>query len=495
MKKYKFLLFIFLLGFIFIPKDVFAQNDTNTITMTSQEFYWHGLNTAGVEETHRFNSTQNHFYKWGSSTATYQLIRFAPLIYFNSLGVETSYKARVAFYVITKYPFSYDNKFCTAFSGSGEKYSCSLHREMEDQIGSSEVMLTFVYDYEWTSSTNYIEFWLNFDNFKSIPTNTEFGYTIIDFQGNVSGSQIILDGLGQTNKKLDIVKDAVKDGFNECGSSDNLFNAKYYTFGKGNDDPSYHIINNNEISIDFRGSWDRLTIDIRGLKPNTTYTLSSYLDKPTTNYLSGFHKSGEDLQNNAMRYNSGEIYYTFTTDSTGNFPGLFYGVWGDTSTPVTMIYKKIMLNEGSSPKDFEPFGEICKNRLDKTNEKLDQLNSFISDDSAPNSDISSLGNVQGLLPPGPVDSLLNIPFKFLSIVISSFGDLCVPMSLNWVFNSNLTIPCFGDVFYDNVPIYLMIFINLIPSGFILISYLKHLYKKVERATSLETTSDDEWGVL
>ena len=76
MKKYKFLLFILLLGFIFIPKDVFAVGESNTVTLTTQEFYWHGINAGGVEETQRFNSTQNHFYKWGSSIANYQLIRF-----------------------------------------------------------------------------------------------------------------------------------------------------------------------------------------------------------------------------------------------------------------------------------------------------------------------------------------------------------------------------------------------------------------------------------
>lgn len=122
-------------------------------------------------------------------------------------------------------------------------------------------------------------------------------------------------------------------------------------------------------------------------------------------------------------------------------------------------------------------------------------NDFLTDDTPPESDISVLGNVQGLLPPGPVDSLLNIPFKFLSIIVSSLGDNCKPLSINWVFDKTLTLSCFSDSFYNKVPSGLMLFINLIPSGFILINYFKHLYKKVNRAVSLETTSDDEWGVL
>lgn len=131
----------------------------------------------------------------------------------------------------------------------------------------------------------------------------------------------------------------------------------------------------------------------------------------------------------------------------------------------------------------------------KTYEEQKKTNDFIMDNTEPNSDISSLGNVQGLLPPGPVDSLLNIPFKFLSVIVSSLGDLCVPLSGKFVFNSTLTLPCFTPLFYDKVPPSLMIFINLIPSAFILINYLKHLYKKVDRAVSMETNADDEWGVL
>lgn len=129
------------------------------------------------------------------------------------------------------------------------------------------------------------------------------------------------------------------------------------------------------------------------------------------------------------------------------------------------------------------------------NSNLKDTQDYLTDDSDPNSDISSLGNVQGLLPSGPLDSLLNIPFEFLSILTTSFSGTCKPLSGKWVFDTTLTIPCFTDIIYDKVPDALMIFIDLVPTSFILILYFKHLYKKVERATSLESNSDDEWGVI
>ena len=134
-------------------------------------------------------------------------------------------------------------------------------------------------------------------------------------------------------------------------------------------------------------------------------------------------------------------------------------------------------------------------KLDDVNKNVKETNDFLKDDTEPDSDISALGNVQGLLPPGPVDTLLNIPFTFLSIVSSSLSGTCVPLTGDFVFGSTLTIPCFGNLFYDNVPSALMVFINLIPSAFILINYFKHLYKKVDRAVSLQTTAEDEWGVI
>lgn len=134
-------------------------------------------------------------------------------------------------------------------------------------------------------------------------------------------------------------------------------------------------------------------------------------------------------------------------------------------------------------------------KLDNLNEAQKETNDYIKDDTDPDVDISSLGTVQGLLPEGPVDSLLNIPFLFLSVLTSSFGGVCTPLEGTFVFGSTLSIPCFSEMFYDNVPSGLMIFINLIPASFILIKYFKHLYKKVDRAVSMDSNSDDEWGVL
>lgn len=178
----------------------------------------------------------------------------------------------------------------------------------------------------------------------------------------------------------------------------------------------------------------------------------------------------------------------FVVDSS-NYVNLF-----DYSSDTLISQNSTIINQNTQIINEQ---QETNDKLDTTNQELGEMNDYIQDDtpaSTDDVDIDSLGTVSGLLPAGPVDSLLNIPFTFLSVLTSSIGGVCVPITGSFVFDSTLSIPCF-DSFYDEVPDYLMNFINLIPAGFILIMYFKHLYKKVERAVSLQTTTDDEWGVI
>lgn len=179
--------------------------------------------------------------------------------------------------------------------------------------------------------------------------------------------------------------------------------------------------------------------------------------------------------------------------NTNNLFGIVNYIWTSKTSQQSLIDALNNLNNNQVITNQE-LQDQNKN-LEEANKQAKETNDYIKDDTAPDVDISGLGNVQGLLPPGPVDSLLNIPFMFLSVVTSSFGGVCVPIEGNFVFDSKLTIPCFSEVIYNKVPSALMTFLSLIPATFILIKYFKHLYKKVDRAVSMDSNSDDEWGVL
>lgn len=133
---------------------------------------------------------------------------------------------------------------------------------------------------------------------------------------------------------------------------------------------------------------------------------------------------------------------------------------------------------------------------DNTAEQKRQTDYMMSDD-APSTDMSSLGNVQGLLPAGPIDSLLNLPFTTVGIITNSLAGNCVTVSAPLPFlDTNLDIPCFNETFYGSGMLSQIInYIGIIPCAFILISYFKVLYKKIDRAMNMETSVDDEWGVI
>ena len=107
---------------------------------------------------------------------------------------------------------------------------------------------------------------------------------------------------------------------------------------------------------------------------------------------------------------------------------------------------------------------------------------------------SNLGGISSLLPSGPIDSLLSIPINFLNRSINALNGTCSPFKTKYVFNQELEIPCFGE-YYESFPAASKILLDTIPSAILLVAYFKHLYKKVDRATSLQANSDDDWGVL
>lgn len=131
---------------------------------------------------------------------------------------------------------------------------------------------------------------------------------------------------------------------------------------------------------------------------------------------------------------------------------------------------------------------------------LEATQDFVTDTSAPSADdIATSDSIPsvGLLPSGPLDSILLLPVNILNSIIQSFGGSCSPVvaPLPFVGDQNLTFPCFSDTFYTGSFAPLSTAVGGVASAFILYGYFKHLYKKVDRAISLETTDEDEWGIL
>lgn len=179
------------------------------------------------------------------------------------------------------------------------------------------------------------------------------------------------------------------------------------------------------------------------------------------------------------------------------------------------IYAQVPSSSGTTtpdptPTPSEPDYTDNLNKIDQSISNVDQsikdqtqsidgIKDFMTDPTEPDaSDIANADTLPsvGMLPPGPLDSILLLPLNIMNSILSSFGGSCTPIVAPLPFvNQNITFPCFGDTIYKGDFAPLVNIVGTVASAFILYEYFKHLYKKVDRAVSLETTEDDEWGVL
>lgn len=154
----------------------------------------------------------------------------------------------------------------------------------------------------------------------------------------------------------------------------------------------------------------------------------------------------------------------------------------------------------------KPMLEVCENgnqAIDKTNKgilaKIKELFSWFSNDD--DADVSGLNNMVGWLPPGPVDSIINLPLSFFNALTNTLSGTCQDVTLTLPFvNQTLTLPCF-DSYMTRYLTHFGTFwslVGFIVSVFILYNYLLALYKWVDdtltfRENNLPGYYGDNWG--
>ena len=141
------------------------------------------------------------------------------------------------------------------------------------------------------------------------------------------------------------------------------------------------------------------------------------------------------------------------------------------------------------------------------NNGVNQTISTITDDTAPDVN-STLSNdaLTGYLPPGPLDSVMTLPFQILNSLVNKMGTTCSPIVIPLPFLSNnnqLTIPCISTIFSSMPGLNVgLSAVFVIISGLFLYNYLLYLYNWVDDMTSLKhgrprffgANSDvDNWG--
>lgn len=117
-----------------------------------------------------------------------------------------------------------------------------------------------------------------------------------------------------------------------------------------------------------------------------------------------------------------------------------------------------------------------------------------SDTSNINMNYSLLTNLSGWLPPGPVDSILNLPFALLNSIKKSLSGQCSPVKIKFPFvNYEMNIPCM-NTFYENIGATSFFnWIGVIASTLMLYSYFIFLYNWIDGLTTLTREKLKMWG--
>lgn len=125
---------------------------------------------------------------------------------------------------------------------------------------------------------------------------------------------------------------------------------------------------------------------------------------------------------------------------------------------------------------------------------IGNLSGDIMDETPP--DLDGLADSAGWLPPGPVDSLINLPLTMLQNLSNALGSTCEPVTLTLPFvHEDIQLPCLVSVYnkMGELPVWLNT-IGTIASGFILFGYFLNLYDWVyNRIKMKDNARAKDWG--
>lgn len=306
-----------------------------------------------------------------------------------------------------------------------------------------------------------------------------------------------------TDKILDSNKDTqnvIKDQFNSCRDSVNLLDLKDGTYSSNG---ITAVVKNGIITL------------------NGTSTALTFLTISTNSYINWI--SGQNYtvslfnvisnKNLKFRIESNGVYDTFL-DSVNNTRTFSYvsgqGIFTnkiiirvENGTTLTNFVVKPQIQDGSSGTEYEQYGQqICSNKLDeqtKTSKgilgKLSSLFDWLTNkDSA---DVSGANKIAGYLPPGPLDSIINLPLTFLQNLNTNLSKTCTPLNVPMPYvNKTVQIPCLNTIFnqIDGLPNFWN-WVGTIASVMILYRYLIKLYKYYDDLTTLKANFLSDWGSI
>lgn len=298
----------------------------------------------------------------------------------------------------------------------------------------------------------------------------------------------IINNQNQNNQDL---QDTINDNFNNCRPSHNLFPG--WLIGQGINSNNGSIVSNENGAI----SSDFIAVDF---SKNINYTLSGLTTNLRT-FIAAYNSNKQFLGRTGANYSglvtfNNTSFVSGTPQGTGDIAYIRITSYNPRDGSISQVNNlKTMLNTGSTALKYEEYGkEVCQNKIDETNDKLDNLTGAITDSSSPN--VDNLENAAGWLPPGPVDTIANLPITFFQTLLGKINKSCTPIKLDLPFvNQELTLPCASTILSQlgNFNGWWEGF-GFIAAAWCLYKYFINFYKWVESALSMDEKEQlGKWG--
>lgn len=225
------------------------------------------------------------------------------------------------------------------------------------------------------------------------------------------------------------------------------------------------VIENNSWALNTFGITDYLTTD------NATITVLSKYDNSSTALC--FYDKNKTLLSCVVNSNM-----TVNTDIT---------------IPTNAKYFRATIRKDQNIPRFN----YCRNGNQAITDSIKDLTETLTDT---NVDTSSLNNVVGWLPAGPVDSIINLPLTLFNSLLSALNLSCTEITLPLPFvNSDLKLPCLGTILQQINGFWVWYeTIGVMVAGIILYNYLLALYNWVDQTLSMRENTlpgyyEDKWG--
>lgn len=300
--------------------------------------------------------------------------------------------------------------------------------------------------------------------------------------------------------------------YNIKANNVNLLNSPQYS--ENANETTFYI--NLNADVVYNNIWPNYAILNNIFNKYLIVDVCSLWTVPTQFYANGTGwSSGQVYMNNGSCFIDGYEGTLSTVILGWNFDML--DIWEDSSTTTT--YKISMISNRNNftfrlyypntrtirvnsiytsnnlPSRVTDVSVITKEQ-EKTNQKLDNINSSLTD-SSPIS-LDKLNDTTGWLPAGPVDSILNLPLSLLNNLSTNLNKQCTPVSLTIPFidkNNTLVLPCLANTLSDNVENFdtFYTWLGLTVSCILLYRYLMSLYVWVDNVLMLRLEMYEDFG--